>query len=171
MTCVMYCNAVQSLWWNATVGCYEGGAWVNSLSYADDMVLLAPTVTALQTLLEVCRAYAGPHDIVTTQRKQYVCWSYQSNHRVGTQENPGSEVRNLTLSRNFVTQDMSLLQTVEMTRILKNNSGGKMQLAICWSGTSHLHLWIPKFNCSSHVVLPVKSGCLKSVNLLHLIYK
>ena len=46
------------------VGCYVGGAWVNSLSYADDMVLLAPTVTALQILLEVCHAYTGPHDIV-----------------------------------------------------------------------------------------------------------
>ena len=41
-----------------------GGAWVNSLSYADDMVLLAPTVSPLQTLLEECRAHAGPHDIV-----------------------------------------------------------------------------------------------------------
>ena len=30
---------------------------------ADDMVLLAPSVTALQTLLEVCHAYAGLHDI------------------------------------------------------------------------------------------------------------
>ena len=28
------------------------------------MVLLAPTVTALQTLLEVCHSYAGQHDIV-----------------------------------------------------------------------------------------------------------
>ena len=36
----------------AGVGWYVGGAWVNSLSDADDMVLLAPTVTALQTLLE-----------------------------------------------------------------------------------------------------------------------
>ena len=27
-------------------------------------MLLALTVTALPTLLEVCRAYAGPHDIV-----------------------------------------------------------------------------------------------------------
>ena len=45
-------------------GCYVGGARVNLLSYADDMVLLAPTVTALETLLEVCRGYAGPHDIV-----------------------------------------------------------------------------------------------------------
>ena len=37
---------------------------VNSVNYADDMVLLAPTVTALQMLLEVCHTYAGPHDIV-----------------------------------------------------------------------------------------------------------
>ena len=28
------------------------------------MVLLAPTITALQTHLEVCRAHAEPHDIV-----------------------------------------------------------------------------------------------------------
>ena len=33
------------------------------------MVLLTPTVTALQTLLEVCRAYAGPHDIVYNATK------------------------------------------------------------------------------------------------------
>ena len=46
-----------------------GGAWVNSLSYADDMVLLAPKGTALQTLLEVCSAYAGPHDIVYNTTK------------------------------------------------------------------------------------------------------
>ena len=41
----------------AGVGCYVGGAWVNSLSYADDMVLLAPTVTALQKLLGVSRIH------------------------------------------------------------------------------------------------------------------
>ena len=78
------------------VWCYVGGAWVNSLSYADDMVLLAPTVTALQTLLEVCCAYAGPHDIVYKQRKQYVCWSGQSNYSVGSQQESASEMRNET---------------------------------------------------------------------------
>ena len=40
------------------VGCYVGGARVNSRSFADDMVLLASTVTVLQTLLELRRAYA-----------------------------------------------------------------------------------------------------------------
>ena len=34
------------------VGWDVGGAWVNSLSYADDMVLLAPTVTTLPTILK-----------------------------------------------------------------------------------------------------------------------
>ena len=83
--------------------CYVGGAWVNSLSCAD-MVLLAPTVTALQTLLEVCRAHAGRHDIVYNKTKTvYVCWSDQSNHMVGTQQESGSEMRNLASSRSFVT--------------------------------------------------------------------
>ena len=51
------------------------------------MVLLAPTVTAFQTLLEVYVAHMlHLMRLYTTQRKQYVCWSDQSNHRVGTQQ-------------------------------------------------------------------------------------
>ena len=42
-----------------------GGAWVNSLSYADDMMLLAPTITAVQTLF----TYAAPHDIAYNTTK------------------------------------------------------------------------------------------------------
>ena len=45
------------------VGCYVGGAWVNSLSYPDDMVLLAPRLSALHTIWEVCLAHAGPRGI------------------------------------------------------------------------------------------------------------
>ena len=32
------------------------------------------------------------------------------------------------------------------------NSGGKMQLATCWSGNSHLHLRRQKSNCSIRIV-------------------
>ena len=35
---------------------------------------------------------------------------------------------------------------------IKNNSGGKMQLTICGSESSHLHLWRQKSNCPSHIV-------------------
>ena len=64
----------------AGVGCYVGGAWVNSLSYADVILILAPTVTVLQTLLEVARML-DLMTLYTTQRKQYLCWSGQNNHR------------------------------------------------------------------------------------------
>ena len=75
------------------VGCYVGGAWVNPLSYADDMVLLAPTVTALQTLLEVCRAFAGPHDIVynTTKSVCILVRPKQSQGRYSTRVKLGNE--------------------------------------------------------------------------------
>ena len=85
------------------VGCYVGGAWVNSMSYADDMVFLAPTVTVLQTLCAYIAHMLHLMTLYTTQRNQYVCWSDQSNHRVGTQQESGSEMRNLALSTSFVT--------------------------------------------------------------------
>ena len=69
-----------------------GGAWVYSMSYADDMVLRVPTVTALRTLLEVCGEYALPHDIVYNTTKQYVCWSGKSNlRRYSTRVRLGNE--------------------------------------------------------------------------------
>ena len=67
---------------------------------------------------------------------------------------------------------MSWLLTVEMIRIFKNNSGGKMQLAICWSGSSHFHLWRQKFNCSSHFVtqfIDVLFGVIHSRTLLEIL--
>ena len=84
-------------------GCYVAGIWVNSLSYADDVVLLAPRVTALQTLLKACRTYSGLHDIAYNTTETVCMLVDQSNHRLGTQQESGSEMRNLALSRSFVT--------------------------------------------------------------------
>ena len=63
------------------------------MSYADDMVLLAPTVTSLQTLLELCRAYAGPHDIVynTTKTVCMLVRPKQSQGRYSTRVRLGNE--------------------------------------------------------------------------------
>ena len=46
--------------------------------------------------------------------------------------------------------------------------GGRMQLAICWSGSSRLHLWRQKSNCSSHIVtfMDVHFGVIHSRTLL-----
>ena len=50
-------------------GCYVHDKCINSLSYADDMVLIAPTVGSLQTLIATCEAYAREHDIVYNTTK------------------------------------------------------------------------------------------------------
>ena len=57
------------------------------------MVLPAPTVTDLQTLLEVCHAYAGPHDIVynTTKTVCMLVRPKQSQGRFSTRVRLGNE--------------------------------------------------------------------------------
>jgi len=51
------------------IGCHIHDGCINSLSYADDMVLLAPTADALQDLINVCQVYGAKHDIVYNTTK------------------------------------------------------------------------------------------------------
>ena len=83
------------------VGCYIGGAWGNSMSYANDTMLLSgncssDTLGEMSHMLDLMTLY-------TTQRNHYLGWFGQSNQRVGSQQESGSEMWNLALSRNFVT--------------------------------------------------------------------
>ena len=65
----VYIDQLSELLRVANVGCYIGEQSVNSLSYADDVLLIAPTITALQKLVNVCNDYAEPHDIVYNTSK------------------------------------------------------------------------------------------------------
>jgi len=43
---------------DSKLGCYVGDLWVAALAYADDVVLLAPTVRAMRALLDICDDFA-----------------------------------------------------------------------------------------------------------------
>jgi hypothetical protein len=45
------------------IGCHVGGVCFNSISYADDMVLLSPSIGALRKLLHMCEEYAVNHGL------------------------------------------------------------------------------------------------------------
>ena len=47
----------------AGVGCFIGSNFVGALAYADDVVLLAPTATALRRMLSICDCYASEYCI------------------------------------------------------------------------------------------------------------
>jgi len=50
-------------------GCYINSVCVNNLNYADDCVLLAPTPSALQELLNACYHYACNNDMKYNVKK------------------------------------------------------------------------------------------------------
>ena len=45
------------------VGCHMGNHYTGSLGYADDLTLLAPTLSGLQVLIRICERYADEFDI------------------------------------------------------------------------------------------------------------
>jgi hypothetical protein len=51
------------------IGCHINSVCYNHLIYADDTVLLAPSPKALQTLIDVCVAFASEHDLIFNTKK------------------------------------------------------------------------------------------------------
>ena len=45
------------------MGCCVGSRFVGALAYADDIVLLAPTSSAMRRMLDLCQAYASDYFI------------------------------------------------------------------------------------------------------------
>ncbi|CAK1595278.1 unnamed protein product [Parnassius mnemosyne] len=51
------------------VGCSIDGHCINSISYADDMVLLSPSIAGLRKLIGVCERYALSHGLLYNVKK------------------------------------------------------------------------------------------------------
>jgi len=56
--CVYTDDLLKSLA-QANVGCYIRSCFVGVLAYADDLLLLAPTATAMRTMLHICKEFAN----------------------------------------------------------------------------------------------------------------
>lgn len=56
----------------ANTGCIFNGVRLNHLFYADDAVLLAPSPSALQSLLDICETFAMNNDLVYNTKKSFL---------------------------------------------------------------------------------------------------
>ncbi|XP_047997277.1 uncharacterized protein LOC125234900 [Leguminivora glycinivorella] len=68
----MYINGLIEELSSAGVGCSVDGCFVNNISYADDMVLLSPSVNGLRILLDICDRYAVAHGLQYNVKKSEV---------------------------------------------------------------------------------------------------
>lgn len=79
----LYINALIEELRGARLGCHLGTQCVNNLSYADDMVLLSPSIAALRRLLSVCEGYARRHGLVYNVKKS-VCMVFRKRKKGDT---------------------------------------------------------------------------------------
>ena len=45
-------------------GCYIGEYFCGAFGYADDIILLCPSVTGLEKMIRLCELYACKHDLI-----------------------------------------------------------------------------------------------------------
>ena len=54
---------------NSGIGCHLGHKFVGALGYADDIMLLCPTVAGLRKMIKICEEYANEHSIMFNGNK------------------------------------------------------------------------------------------------------
>ena len=59
-------------------GCYIGYEFLGALSYADDLTLVAPSIHALQKMLNVCACFANEYDVLFNASKSVLLLSNAS---------------------------------------------------------------------------------------------
>lgn len=65
----VYLDGLLKMLKDSKVGCYVGHLCLAAVAYADDIVLLAPTVRAMRLLLSVCDDFASEYDVVFNASK------------------------------------------------------------------------------------------------------
>jgi hypothetical protein len=72
MSPVLFCVYIDELLISISkvcVGCYIGGFFVGAFAYTDDVVIVAPSATALRRLLTICDEYAREYSIAFNAAK------------------------------------------------------------------------------------------------------
>ena len=69
------------------IGCHMGHHFVGAFGYADDLILLSPSLTGLMNMIKICEDYACEHDIIFNGKKsKYLIFGkdgkYKYNHIV-----------------------------------------------------------------------------------------
>ena len=70
----VYIDELSCRLYSSKIGCVLNSTYFNHIVYADDTVLLAPSPTALQKLLDICSEYACTHSLIYNETKtKYMC--------------------------------------------------------------------------------------------------
>ncbi|XP_045502143.1 uncharacterized protein LOC123699266 [Colias croceus] len=77
----LYVNRLIDELSSTGTGCHIDGVCMNNISYADDMVLLSPSIGALRRLLKICESYAVAHGLKYNAKKSEIMIFRPDNKR------------------------------------------------------------------------------------------
>lgn len=109
----LYMNGLIEELSSAGVGCSIDGNFINNISYADDMVLLCPSISALRKLLSICESYAATHGLkYNTKKSELMLFkagrtSYDSIPSVSLCGSPLPRVSQFKYLGHWVTENLS----------------------------------------------------------------
>ena len=63
LLCIYLDGLLEALSYTS-VGCHWGGYFAGAVCYADDIVLLAPSASALRHMLRICESFASSHGLL-----------------------------------------------------------------------------------------------------------
>ncbi|XP_026741872.1 uncharacterized protein LOC113503928 [Trichoplusia ni] len=75
----LYVNELLEELSSTGIGCHVDGVCINNISYADDMVLLSPSISALRRMLRICESYAVAHGLKYNPTKSEFMVFYAGN--------------------------------------------------------------------------------------------
>ena len=81
-----YMNGLTDRLNASNLGCKLRDVRTNHLGYADDFVLIANSIVALQQLVHICSDFADDHDVIYNVRKthcMYICRNSRSKESIG----------------------------------------------------------------------------------------
>jgi len=65
------------------VGCYVGNKYCGSVGYADDAILLAPTLCSMKKLLLICETFSKEYDVIfNSQKSKLLVYRCNSNSHI-----------------------------------------------------------------------------------------
>ena len=159
---VLFCIYVDDLLLllsKAGVGCYIGPNFVGALVYADDIVLIAPTPTALRRLLVICESYARDFCIsfnslktkcmIFIPKERRDISAHVENLEFFIDDKPISFVKSFSHLGHLIKSDLSDDDDIVKRR---NDFIGQLNNNLCYFKKLHSHVQYKLFQsyCSSY---------------------
>ena len=60
----VYTDGLLLRFQESRIGCHMGGHYAGALAYADDIILISPSMTGLWKMSSICEQYASEYDIL-----------------------------------------------------------------------------------------------------------